>query len=262
MWQHAQVWLVNPLSNNGAHWTKVIKGIPTCYIFGCPQGSSPPFHGLFPYDSVREPALVLLSNLGEMRFWDSIGIGLAGGDFYSTTNLGLRGDELVTDFLRLDVSATSILFARCLPSPSQRQTYIASTNEGQLFRVSVTSSGGKRHLNAQKFSRPIPSRSFSNLLPSLFSSPSTSNVHAAGAPGNISSISLGSPNSLGGRSIWTLVDTRLQEWDLKVEGGEEVVSEQDILELVRGAIRTSLPRVEQDNVKLDLELVDFTSDSV
>lgn len=39
-----------------------------------------------------------------MRFWDSIGIGLAGGDHFSTTNLGLDSGDLVTNFIRADVS--------------------------------------------------------------------------------------------------------------------------------------------------------------
>lgn len=106
VWQHAQA----------------LKGIPTCYIFACPWDQTctdPPFHGLFPHGPLSsEPGLVLISHSGEIRFWDNIGIGLAGGEHYSKTNLGLTDGELVTDLLRADVSAGSktLIYPPCLRS--------------------------------------------------------------------------------------------------------------------------------------------------
>ncbi|EEB97983.1 hypothetical protein MPER_02593, partial [Moniliophthora perniciosa FA553] len=82
-----------------------LKGTPTCYIFPCPwdyNQTEPPFHSLVPYGAGREPGLILLSATGEIRFWDSIGIGLAGGDKYNTTHLGLTSEELVTYLIRVD----------------------------------------------------------------------------------------------------------------------------------------------------------------
>jgi nuclear pore complex protein Nup133 len=90
-----------------AHKSKAVKGTPTCYIFSCPEDqdrSNPPFHELVPYTSAREPGLILVSLSGEIRFWDSIGIGLAGGQNYSSTDLDLSPDEVVTNLLRVDVS--------------------------------------------------------------------------------------------------------------------------------------------------------------
>jgi nuclear pore complex protein Nup133 len=67
--------------------------------------SRAPFHGLFPHGDQREPGLILLSPSGEIRFWDSIGIGLAGGEHYVKSDLGLASDEMVTNLVRADVSS-------------------------------------------------------------------------------------------------------------------------------------------------------------
>jgi len=86
---------------------QALKGVPTCYIFACPQSHHgiPPLHCLVPYGAGREPGLILLSSSGEARVWDSIGIGLAGGSHYSTIQLDIPMDEIVTTFVRADVSA-------------------------------------------------------------------------------------------------------------------------------------------------------------
>jgi hypothetical protein len=97
-----------------------VKGIPTCYIFACPGNythSSTPYHGLVPYGVTREPGLILVSISGEVRFWDSIGIGLAGGDHYSTAYLDLGSREIVTNLIRADVSASSFFTTRLLQGP-------------------------------------------------------------------------------------------------------------------------------------------------
>jgi nuclear pore complex protein Nup133 len=86
---------------------KALKGVPTCYIFACPQDNSPrpPFHALLPQGSSREPGLILVSAGGKIRFWESIGIGLAGGDNFSASSLeDMEHDEVVTNLVRADVS--------------------------------------------------------------------------------------------------------------------------------------------------------------
>ncbi len=88
-----------------------MKGTPTCYIFSCPQDeepSGPPLHVLVPFVKTREPGLILISPLGEIRYWDSIGIGLAGGENYITLHLDLAEDESVTTLTRADVRVPSI----------------------------------------------------------------------------------------------------------------------------------------------------------
>lgn len=94
---------------------EAVKGIPTCYIFGCPRDydqTSAPLYGLIPYSVSREPGLVLVSPSGHIRLWDSISIGLAGGEHFSTSALPLSSDEYVTNLIRVDVRphASSTLF--------------------------------------------------------------------------------------------------------------------------------------------------------
>lgn len=60
----------------------------------------------------QEPGLILVSHSGQIRFWESIGIGLAGGDNFATFDLNLQGNEHVTNLLRVDVSVWTHL--RCL----------------------------------------------------------------------------------------------------------------------------------------------------
>ena len=87
-------------------------GSPTCYIFQCPTDSlrSPaPFSSLVPYAVDREPGLILLSPGGEFRFWDSIGLGLTGGEVTSSSDLELTEGETVTRFLRAEVNSHILL---------------------------------------------------------------------------------------------------------------------------------------------------------
>lgn len=85
--------------------TKALSGTPTCYIFACPPSDSAPFHVLIPTGPNREPGLILASVHGELRLWGSIGIGLAGGEHYTTIELPLQSDdgELLTTLTRIDV---------------------------------------------------------------------------------------------------------------------------------------------------------------
>lgn len=83
---------------------QALKGIPTCYIFSCQMENTCPYHALVPSGPSREPGLILLSIKGQIRFWDNIGIGLAGGDHYSVSFLPLNGLEYISNFIRADVS--------------------------------------------------------------------------------------------------------------------------------------------------------------
>ncbi|KAF5373775.1 hypothetical protein D9758_000587 [Tetrapyrgos nigripes] len=226
-----------------------VKGIPTCYIFACPwdyNQTSPPFHSLIPYGPGREPGLILISNTGEIRFWDSIGIGLAGGEHYSTTYLSLPSEDLVTNLLRVDP-----------------QTYVVSTTSGILIQLLLTSSGGKYHLTSRQFAKPAPSLSLSRLIPSIFSqSASTSTTSQVTAePGNVSALALGAKSAEGSREIWALVDSRIQRWDMRLEGWEEVMLDEDVADVVRASIRRTFgDSVENDDAKMDLELLDLAID--
>ncbi|KAJ3934928.1 MAG: hypothetical protein NXY57DRAFT_593318 [Lentinula lateritia] len=231
VWQHAMA----------------VKGIPTCYIFTCPYDfnqTSPPFHSLVPWGSSREPGLILISTAGEIRLWDSVGIGLAGGDRYSTTYLELISEDIVTGLKRVDT-----------------QTYVVSTSSGSLYKLVLTSTGGKYHLTSHPFSKPSKSLSLSRLIPFLSSS-STTTTHLVSEPGNISAISLGHQTIDGGRDIWVLINTRVQRWVMKLDGWEELIQDEDVTDLIRNAVRKTFGNsIEKVDAKLDLELVDLVVDS-
>lgn len=231
VWQHAQA----------------VKGTPTCYIFSCPQDddqTSPPFHCLIPYGPSREPGLILVSLAGTIRLWGSIGIGLAGGDHYSTIQLRLSPNEQITNLVRADA-----------------RTYLASTTSGSLFRLTLTSAAGNNNMTWRLFARPPSSLSLSRFLPSIFSSSSSTTHTKTFHSQNISALAIGVENSTGGREVWALVDTRVQRWVMKSEGWEDLLLDADLSVIIGSAIRESFgTSVDQDDEQVDLELVDLAID--
>lgn len=59
------------------------------------------------------------------------------------------------------------------------------------------------------------------------------------------------------------VDTRIQLWNLRFEGYEELVSEEDLCESIREAIQESTPAASRrgSGVELDVELLDVVLES-
>uniref|UniRef100_A0A5K1K185 Probable 3-oxoacyl-[acyl-carrier-protein] reductase oxidoreductase (EC) n=1 Tax=Ganoderma boninense TaxID=34458 RepID=A0A5K1K185_9APHY len=210
-------------------YSQALTGTPTCYIFSCPMHPFPPpmstpFHALVPYGPQREPGLIISSTIGQVRFWDSIGMGLAGGDNYSLSNLDLKEGECVTSLIRADA-----------------QTFIISSSAGRLFRLAVTSSGGKYHLSHHAFSRPSSSLSLTRLLPGFWSA-----QELQAQPGNINAVAACNlARGATGRLVWALVDTRLQQWNMSIEGWEELLMEEDIGEQTREALWNQLPQCTQ-----------------
>lgn len=144
---------------------------------------------------------------------------------------------------------------------SKPQTYILSTSSGLLFRLVLTSAGGKHHLTPHPFSRPSSGLSLSRLIPSFLSSSPSSSQPLTPEVGNISSIALGGQTPTGGKELWALVDTRVQRWEMKSEGWEEPLLDEEIAGVARSALRTAFgASVNQDNSQLDLELVDIAID--
>jgi nuclear pore complex protein Nup133 len=77
-----------------------------------PDPSSPyltvPLASLLPFGANREPGLILVSSSGEVRFWDSIGTGLAGAERFSSARITLAENETVTGLERVDACITLI----------------------------------------------------------------------------------------------------------------------------------------------------------
>ncbi|KAI0322245.1 Non-repetitive/WGA-negative nucleoporin C-terminal-domain-containing protein [Amylostereum chailletii] len=220
--------------------TQALTGTPTCYIFSSPldYSQTAPFHAFVPYSAIREPGLILLSVSGEIRFWDSIGIGLAGGEHYFKTSLGLDAGESATSLTRSDP-----------------QTYIASTSQGRLFRLSLTSSGGKYHITSRLFSRLQPSLSLTRFLPSLWST-----QPLQPESGNIAAIALGVQSNIG-RDVWAIVDTRIQKWHMATEGWEDLLQEDELLPVIKPAILGNLGQTSSTDAYLDIELLDMVVES-
>ena len=133
----------------------------------------------------------------------------------------------------------------------QPQTFVVSTSLGRLFRLTLTTSGGRYHLAFRIFSRPQSSLSLSRFLPSLWSSP-TSQVEV----GNIASVALGTKSNLG-TDIWALVESRVQRWNVAAEGWEEFTLQEDIAAVIQPAIQNTLRSPPK---YLDLELLDLAID--
>ncbi|KAH9079551.1 Non-repetitive/WGA-negative nucleoporin C-terminal-domain-containing protein [Lactarius deliciosus] len=185
-----------------------LSGVPTCYIFPCPADPSQaaPLHAFVPYGSSCEPGLILASPSGELWFWNNIGVGLAGGEQYSKILLELESNEIP-------------------------QTFVVSTSLGRLFRLTLTTSGGRYHLTSRIFSRP--------------------------PVGNIAAVALGTKSNLG-TDIWALVESRVQRWNIAAEGWEEFALQEDIAAVIQPAIQTTL---RSPSKYLDLELLDLAVDS-
>ena len=215
---------------------KAIKGIPTCYIFSCPQDTRsprPPLHTLVPQGSTREPGLILVSTDGQIRFWDSLGIGLAGGENYASSQLkDMEYDEEVTNLVRADVSSPH-LSKKSVLIMVKAQTYILSTSYGVLYRLVLTSTGGKYHISVHIFARPAPTHTFSRLT-SFFlpSAASTSSLDVKDSSKHIHAVAVGPSSVSGDRDIWALANGRVQQWSLKSEGWEEPVTDEDLTSLL------------------------------
>ena len=73
-----------------------------------------PFASLLPFGPSREPGLILVSSSGEVRFWDSIGTGLAGAERFSTAKIPLLDTETVDGLERIDVCVVFLPLFLCL----------------------------------------------------------------------------------------------------------------------------------------------------
>lgn len=103
------------------------------------------------------------------------------------------------------------------------------------------------------FGRPQSTLSLSRLLPSFLSE-----AEQQPQRGFISAVVAGElARGAAGRNVWALVDLRIQQWDMSVEGWEKLLMEEDISDQTRAAVREHFPNAPQSDVELDLELLDL-----
>ncbi|TDL24789.1 hypothetical protein BD410DRAFT_813702 [Rickenella mellea] len=221
VWQHAQNLL----------------GTPTCYIFPCPTDyphAAPPFASLVSFGTAREPALVLLSPAGELRFWDSIGLGLTGGEHTDSSQLELVSSEIITSLTR-----------------AEAQTFITSTTHGRLFLLSVSSTSGKFHVTHHPFTLSRPQSAIARLR-------FWAQVDPLYSGGNINAVTVGARHS-DRFEVWVCVDTNIARWTVMSEGWEQLDFELEASTVISPGLYAAFPSAETDDGIFDLELVDICS---
>ncbi len=76
-------------------------------------------------------------------------------------------------------------------------------------------------------------------------------------PGNVNAVAVGRSTADGGKDVWALVDTRIQKWELKPEGWEDLLVDEELSALIARILRGKLNVREQDDARLDLEFLDI-----
>ena len=216
---------------------------PTCYILPCPPPSAAhpsatlqaPHYALVPSRTrTVEPGLILISTTGAARFWPSISSGLSGGGVFDSIQIPLdaSGEEYVSCLARIPQ-----------PGPSPTFVYLAATSMGRIFRLMISSQGGKHTLSTKLFAPPPTSSSLS--LTRLFGIGWTAPSPAARPePGNV--VTLVS----SGNSIFALVETRIQQWTLS---SEEILKEMDVADSIREAIGCGIGVEDLEGIDLAVE---------
>lgn len=218
---------------------------PTCYILPCPPpspsyasvASLTPHHAIVPSRSRSiEPGLILVSPTGATRFWPSISSGLSGGGTFEAVNLPLEAaeEEYVSCFVRTDLRGLSGALGGAY-------AYLAATSTGRIFRLGITSQGGKYTLTVRLFAPPTSSSSLSLSRLLGWSGPSPA---VRPEPGNVVAL------ALSGNDMFALVETRIQKWTL---GTEELKGEADVAGVVREAIGGGIGIEDLEGVDLAVE---------
>lgn len=133
---------------------------------------------------------------------------------------------------------------------------MVSTSTGRLFRLVLTASSGKYLITARAFNRPASLLSLSRLLPTFLSSSSQGTEVEAG---NINAVALRDrPADNTGRDVWTLINSRVQRWNMSTEGWEELLVDEDVWSLIGPfVIKKFASSIIGTELDLDLELLDI-----
>ena len=182
--------------------SQILPGIPTCYIFPCPNRYSEPrvpHKALVSYGRKREPGLILLSPYGEMRFWDSIGLGLTGGEPTQESLLELGSDEVVNVF-----------------EHSNDTNFVAGTSKGRLFNVFVNTTEGRFRVEFHPFTLVRPQSTISRLRSGIWGEQMP--TYSGGCIIALTSTA----HSDEGYEVWSCMDTTIARWSVLTKGWEQV----------------------------------------
>lgn len=219
---------------------------PTCYIFPAPSPEQPSSHDTLPYASLvpfgtsREPGLILVSSSGEVRLWDSIGIGLAGAERFSSNKVVLNEGETVSGLERIGATV-----------------FILKTTS-KLYRLSLSSRSGtgKNIITATSFSDP-GSQSSSWLNPFRIL-PRTSHTWDVGTIIAVKQVPHYQSMHTEEKLIWVLTDKYLMLWNVNLAGGEQCIRTSEVKSIVEEALCQGLDVNKQ---MLDVELLDVAIDN-
>ncbi|KAH7107498.1 Non-repetitive/WGA-negative nucleoporin C-terminal-domain-containing protein [Auriculariales sp. MPI-PUGE-AT-0066] len=213
----------------------------TCYMFPAPgtsRGSSIRIHLSLPvaslvyYGPMREPGLMLISKTGELRFWESIGVGLSGAEGFTTTKLTLLPEEEILELQHCD-----------------HLLYVATTSAGRVFRLAVVASG---HVFATPFRAPPPAGNSTQsggqrIWSRLFASGPTLS--------RIVTVTLGPRSSTrGSQQLWVLTADAVLRYHVSVDEVEQC----DLhMELIQWLGDKWMANYSEEQPLVDLELLDI-----
>ncbi|KZT42039.1 hypothetical protein SISSUDRAFT_1125969 [Sistotremastrum suecicum HHB10207 ss-3] len=206
----------------------------TCYIFPTPASKTSGPHsasGCLVPNGNREPGLLLISPSGEARFWDSLSYGLSGAERFYTAQVLAPTDGIVSGIYRYTDS-----------------TYIVVTTASLPYRLTIVSSLGKYSIRVAAFQRQT---SYLSRVTSIFSASTSGSLGAA------VSVAFGKVIH-GSRTLWLLLESALQQWQLSEEGFEKMVhQESHLIELIAGGLAQFDGVRFKDFHELDIELLDL-----
>ncbi|EJU05598.1 hypothetical protein DACRYDRAFT_98268 [Dacryopinax primogenitus] len=196
------------------------------YTFPLPPARSGTLaHAALVPHQAREPGLLVVLPEGEARYWDSVTRALTSRDKFASVVLSLSEGEEVNGVWRWE-----------------NAVFLLSTTLGNISRLMLTSTNMGRALVASSpFARPRGG------LTRLFS--------RAQVPGSPAVVGLAVvPDPARGADVWIAKAKSVELWRLEREGGEHLVLEVNMQEL----LSTALP-AQEDRSFWDVQLLDIAA---
>ncbi|GAA5863802.1 hypothetical protein JCM1840_005771 [Sporobolomyces johnsonii] len=154
----------------------------------------------------REPGLLVVSNLGSIRVWESVSMALSGVDRFKSAFATLNEGELIRDLKLLSPTA-----------------YLFSTSQSRIFVVNINSIGGRVEVEVRPLERAV------GWAGSIWSS--VFGTKTIDPRAGILALALSQSVSIEGeRTVYAVMEKSVQVWQVpsRGAGGERLVGEQDI----------------------------------
>ncbi|KWU46470.1 methyltransferase type 11 [Rhodotorula sp. JG-1b] len=166
----------------------------------------------------REPGLLVVSNTGEITFWDQISLSLSGVDRFKSASAPLNPGELVRDLVLL--------------APT---TYLLSTSQARIIAINIVPMAGRADLSVRVLERAL------GWAGSVWSA--VFGAKAVDPRAGILALAASQPKEEGTqgegeRTVYAVMEKDLQVWKVPVRGtgGEHLVVELDLFAGVLGAL--------------------------